>query len=147
MNKKISVFLMILILMNVLGLMLASADSPGKYTMFAVRRDGSYVDSSSLGLSSSMTLNDDGKGSMEFDSDSIAITSWTIADSIIAIHTADGGSANGEMKEGIIELDVNGDGSYLICYALPETDLSEYTIISLDEFQALQDTSAQTAKP
>ena len=55
----------------------------------------------------------------------------------------DGGIADALVTEDVIELDVMGDGSYIMCFALEEADLSSYPLISLDEFRALKETSDQ----
>ena len=84
---------------------------------------------------------------MLFDEDIGDITSWTLSEeneeTIFSILMDDGGIADALVTEDVIELDVMGDGSYIMCFALEEADLSSYPLISLDEFRALKETSDQ----
>ena len=47
------------------------------------------------------------------------------------------------MTEGVLELDLFGDGSLVVGYALPEADLSGYQILTLEEYNAQMQASVQ----
>ena len=144
-DQKISAFLLIaLMLLTGLEMVQATEVEPLEYTLFAVRTGDCYVDSVSLQLEATLILNADGTGSMFFDEDTGIIESWTLSEeNILTILMDDGGIADALVTEDVIELDVMGDGSYIMCFALEEADLSSYPLISLDEFRALKETSDQ----
>ncbi len=105
----------------------------GEYVLFAVENEGFLVDSEDMEMSSVLHFSEGGKGSMEADGETMDISSWDVADGSVSIVMADGGSASGPIHDGIIELDIMGDGSVIMYFAQEGADTSGYEVISLEE--------------
>ena len=151
MKKILSVLLVALLLVTGPALIPATAetmpDFPREYKMFAVKKDGLYVTALDMGFESILTLNEDGTGLMTFDEEIEAVSRWTMTEAegtvSVFIEMDDGSSAEALMTEGVLELDLFGDGSLVVGYALPEADLSGYQILTLEEYNAQMQASAQ----
>ena len=108
----------------------------GSYTLFGVINEGYMVDSASMEMESFIKLEDGGKGAMSFDGDDTTIPEWTLNDDKISITVADGSSTDGIVRNGVIELDIYGDGSLILCYAQEGADLSAYELLSIEDLVA-----------
>lgn len=108
----------------------------GVYEIFGVMNEGSLVKSSDLQMESTMTLKEDGTGVMTFNEDSEDVTKWELKDGVISITMADGGQANAKYHDGILELDIYGDGSMLLYYGQEGADISGYEFTTLEEVKA-----------
>ena len=106
---------------------------PGEYTLFAVTNEGMTVNSADMDMTSVITLDEGGTGSMTMDEDSMPVTHWEETDGKISITMEDGGAAEGTCSGGIIELDILGTGEMLMLFAKEGADTSGYEILSLDE--------------
>ena len=65
--------------------------------------------------------------------DSIDITKWVLNGDTVSITLSDGGQADAKVHDGILELDLYGDGSMVLDYAQDGADLSGFEFISLEE--------------
>ena len=106
---------------------------PGEYTLFAVTNEGMTVNSADMDMTSVITLDEGGTGSMTMDEDSMPVTHWEETDGKISITMEDGGAADGTVAGGIIELDILGTGEMLMLFAKEEADISGYELLTLDE--------------
>ena len=111
----------------------------GTYELFAVQYNGALVYSADLEMASVITLAAGGRGSMTLDNDAMDISTWTVDGENFAITMADGGSATGKIHNGVIELDLYGNGSMIICYAKEGADTSAYAPMTLEEYRAKPD--------
>lgn len=105
----------------------------GEYNVFAVRNEGYTVSASEMEMKSTLSLKEDGTGTMTVADDSIEVTSWTSEDGVINLTLADGSSAGGNARGGIIELDIYGTGDMLLIYAQEGADTSSYTLLTIEE--------------
>ena len=102
---------------------------PGDYKSFAYRYEGINYTEDLLGYSTYLTLGADGKsGNISIETDSAEVVSWTESNGNFTIELDDGGVANGSWKDGIIELDLVGDGSVYILLCQEGADISGYDI-------------------
>lgn len=107
----------------------------GVYTMFAMQNEGYLVESKDADMSSVITLNEDGTGTMTMDDDSAGITSWVVNGDTITITVDDGSSASGKFLGDVIELDILGGGNMIIYYATADADISGYDLMTMEELQ------------
>ncbi len=105
----------------------------GEYTLFALQQEDLLANPEDLEMSSVMTLNEDGTGSMTYDEENESISKWEAKDGEVTITMSDDSSAKGKIGNGIIELDILGDGSMLMFYAQKDADISGYEVLTLDE--------------
>ena len=142
--KKTAVMLCLLLALClcVLG---ANADAENEYTLFAVKNEGYIVVSDTMNLTSVLTLDANGQGLMTFDKDSMAVTRWTVEEETFSLEMADGGVAGGVYRDGVIQLDLYGNGEMILYYAAPGADTSAYPALTLEEFYA-QYAADQAAK-
>ena len=86
----------------------------GSYSMFAMAYGGQIVNIDELSGTSALLLNEDGTGSLSFDSESMEITSWTVDGDTITVTMADGSSSAGTLHRdrGVIELNLSGYMAY-----------------------------------
>ena len=108
----------------------------GTYEMFAVENEGDLVYSGDLEMASTITLAAGGTGHMTSDEDAMDIAVWTAEGERISITMADGGTADGKLLNGVIELDLYGDGSMILYFAQEGADLSGYAPMTLEEYRA-----------
>ena len=115
----------------------AVADVPyeGAYSLFAVRNEGYTVRADEMGLSSSLTLEEGGTGTMTLDAEEMAISSWTVEDGKVTITMEDESSAGGDIRGGIIELDIMGTGTMYLIYAQEAADTSGYVLLTREELK------------
>ena len=109
----------------------------GVYTAFAAENEGLLGSMEEMGLSSILTLEEGGKGSMTLDDDSMGITNWSVSGTDFEITLDDGGKAKGTLHDGIVEIDLYGDGSMIICYAQEGADISAYEFLPLEEIRKI----------
>ena len=134
---KKTVWSLLLILALCLGCAQAEALPPeGEYTVFAVEVEGYLVQSDTMGLASVLRLDAGGTGYMTFNKDGMDITQWSAEGAALSITMADGGSAGATLDQGVLALDLYGDGSMVFYFALPQADLSAYHPMTLAEVQA-----------
>ena len=98
----------------------------GFYTMFGANQGDKFMTAQDLEMASEITLNEDGTGSATFEGDTMDITKWELNGDVISIVMLDGGTADAKVHDGILELDVNGDGGMIIYYAQEGADISNY---------------------
>lgn len=108
----------------------------GEYTMFAILREGYLVDSADLDMVSTLILDEGGTGFMSFNEDSMDVSSWVLDGEDLSITVSDGGSAGGTLRDGVLILDIEGNGESLLYYAQEGVDLSSFAVMSLDEVLA-----------
>ena len=89
--------------------------------------------SEELEMESDVVLNEGGTGTMSSDGESIDITKWELNGDTVSITLSDGGQADVKVHDGILELDLYGDGSMVLDYAQDGADLSVFEFISLEE--------------
>ena len=131
----------ILVLLLTLALCLGCAQAEtlpaaGEYTLFAVETEGFLVQSDTMELTSVLRLDAGGTGYMTFNDDGIDITQWSAEGAALTITSADGGSAGASLDQGVLALDLYGNGMMVLYYALPQADLSAYHPLSLEELRA-----------
>lgn len=105
----------------------------GTYTLFAVLNEGFTVESSELQMESDILLEEGGTGSMFFDGDSMDISQWVLDGDTISLTMSDGGQADAKLHDGILDLDLYGDGSMVLYYAQDGADISGYEYTTLEE--------------
>ena len=71
---------------------------------------------------------------MEFDRDRMEVTQWTLEEESFFMTMADGSSAGGTIRDGILLLDLYGTGEIIILFASQEADLSAYSSLKLENF-------------
>lgn len=108
----------------------------GEYTIFGVSNQGLLVKSSDLETESQITLKEDNTGSMSFDGSVMDITEWTTDENKIVITMADGSQAPAKVHDGVLELDLYGNGSMILYFAQENADISGYEFLPLEEVQA-----------
>ena len=108
----------------------------GEYTLFGVSNQGLLVKSSDLETESQITLKEDNTGSMSFDGSVMDITQWTTDENKIIITMADGSQAPAKVHDGVLELDLYGNGSMILYFAQENADISGYEFLPLEEVQA-----------
>lgn len=111
----------------------------GEYEIFAVEVDGALVYSDDLEMTSKIILAADGTGSMTHNDDAIDITAWTSDEEGLSIALSDGSSAGCKLHSGVLELDLYGNGSMILCYAKKGADTSGYAPMTLEEYQSEPD--------
>ena len=110
----------------------------GTYIIFGAENEGYQVYSSELEIESAIELGSDGSGTMSFNGDQMGITTWSLDNESFSLTMEDGSSAAGSLRNGIIELDLYGDGSMLLFYAQEQADTSGYALLTLDQYRALR---------
>lgn len=105
----------------------------GTYTLFAVLNEGFTVESSELQMESDILLEEGGTGSMFFDGDSMDISQWVLDGDTVSLTMSDGGQADAKLHDGILDLDLYGDGSMVLYYAQDGADISGYEYTTLEE--------------
>ena len=128
--------LLVLLLMLCLCVCAVHAEGGKEYTLFAVEAQGYTVVPEALGITSVLTLPGEGQGRMTFNEDSIAITRWTLEGETFFLEMADGSAAGGVFRDGVIQLDLYGNGAIVLDYAAPGADTSAYSVLSVEEFIA-----------
>ena len=108
----------------------------GTYTLFAVLNEGFTVESSELQMESDILLEGDGTGSMSFDGDSMDISQWVLDGDTVSLTMSDGGQADAKLHDGILDLDLYGDGSMVLYFARDGADISGYEYTTLEEVKA-----------
>ena len=131
----------ILVLLLTLALCLGCAQAEtlaaeGEYTLFAIESEGYLVQSDAMELTSVLRLDAGGTGYMTFAGNGIDITQWSAEGAALSITMADGGSAGATLDQGVLALDLYGDGSMVLYFALPQADLSAYHPLTLEELRA-----------
>ena len=114
----------------------AEYPAEGEYRLFALEREGYLVDSTDLEMASILNLSEGGTGFMTYDEDRAEITSWVLNGEDLTITLDDGGSAGATLRNGVLILDVVGNGESLLYYAQEGVDLSSFPVLSLEEFLA-----------
>lgn len=119
----------------------------GDYTLFAVR-DGKYtVSAEEKGVNnSSITLAEGGTGSMTIGEESMDITTWSVEDGVITITMADESTADGQIRGGVIELDIFGTGDLILIYSQEAADISGYELLTLEEVNELIAAEEESSK-
>ena len=105
----------------------------GTYTLFAVLNEGFTVESGELQMESDILLEEGGTGSMSFDGDSMDISQWVLDGDTVSLTMSDGGQADAKLHDGILDLDLYGDGSMVLYYAQDGADISGYEYTTLEE--------------
>ena len=130
-----------------LVLPLAGAQSNEEYALFAIKYNESMVQSEALGMTSAIAMTADGHGFMSLDDETMDISQWTLEGETFSIILADGGTAGGILHNGILELDLYGNGEMILYYALPDADRSAYPAMTYDEFMAQYATDQAASIP
>ena len=112
-----------------------SAPAEGTYTLFAIGREGYIVDSREADMTAVVELNKGGTGIFTMDDDEMAIASWKTQRGRISITMEDESSAMGKIHDGIIELDIMGDGTYMMYLAADGADTSSYSPMTMEEYR------------
>ena len=107
----------------------------GEYTLFALQNGGYTADSNEMDMYSTLTLAEDGTGTMTMDEDAMGIESWAAEDGALTIVLTDGSTAQAAIRNGIIELDIWGNGEMILVYAREDADTSAYSLMTLEELQ------------
>ena len=118
----------------------------GEYNIFAVRNEGYTVSASEMEIEATMSLKEDGTGSLTMMSDSIDITSWTSENAVITVTLADESTAEGNARGGIVELDIYGTGDMLLIYAQEKADTSSYTLLTIEEVKEQMAAAREASK-
>ena len=136
-RRSLSIVWTVVMLMTAFpGVHAAELPIEGEYVLFGVQGEGMLVDSAAMEMESTLTLNEGGSGSMTMDEDGIEVTSWSVDGNTVSIVLADGGAAQAVVHEGILELDLYGNGQYVLFYAQAGADTSVYKPLSMEEFLA-----------
>lgn len=114
----------------------AAAEGVGGYELFAVSMQGYTMVPEALGMTSAIGLTEDGHGFITMNDESTDIASWTLEGETFSLLLTDGSSSGGVLRNGVVELDLNGDGEIILYYATPEADTSAYAVLSVEEFWA-----------
>ena len=133
--KKTRIILALLLILTLLGGTAALAADAGEYTLFAIHNDGFTADADEMGMHSTLTLSEDGTGSLVLDVP-YEITSWSAEDGTLTIVTDDESSTPGAIHDGIVELDIWGTGEMILYYAQEGADTSGIEIMTMDEILA-----------
>ena len=124
-----------------------NSQGSGEYSLFAVDYDGLVFEASALGMTSVLTLKEDGTGILSMYDEEGDISSWNLdGDSIMVTSTLSGmaGSYSGTLSDGILMLDNDGD---LFYYAAPGADTSCVNAMSVEDLsQFMVDTEAATSE-
>jgi len=107
----------------------------GTYSLFGVMNEGMLVESSELQTESDLILEEGGTGSMSFEGDTVAITKWELNGDTVSLTTEDGGEADAKYHDGILDLDLNGNGSMILYYSQEGADISAYEFLTLEEIR------------
>ena len=107
----------------------------GEYTLFAYQNQGILGAAEDIELTSVLTLDKGGGGTYTFNEDSIGVKKWTLSGSDLEITLDDDSMAGGTLQNGILELDLYGDGSMYLYYAQEGADLSAYELMTVEEIQ------------
>lgn len=94
------------------------------------------MDSADLDMVSTLILDEGGTGFMSFNEDSMEVSSWVLDGEDLSITVSDGSSAGGTLRDGVLILDIEGNGESLLYYAQEGVDLSSFAVMSLDEVLA-----------
>lgn len=117
----------------------------GQYTLFGVTKEGYTVSSEDAEMRSVLVLTEDGKGSMTMDDETMGVSEWAVAekeasmmdggapDSVISVTLEDGSTCSCAVRNGILELDVMGNGEMLMLFAMDGADRSAYQVLTVDE--------------
>ena len=99
----------------------------GDYILAYVGDGESYFTAGEMGFEGSMTLAEKGKGNFAFEGEEMSIKNWEVHDSDFSITLEDDGTAHGSYKDGVIELDVTGDGTVIMVFAQENADPTIFT--------------------
>ena len=120
----------------------------GEYTMFAVSSEGYTVQSDGMDMTSVMTLKEDGTGVMTMDDETIGIAEWKVDDDgTLTVTVDDGSSTSGLIHDGIAELDIWGNGGYILLYDKEGADISAYEVLTMEEFMAKYEADQAASAP
>ena len=99
-------------------------------------------------MRSVLVLTEDGKGSMTMDDETMGVSEWKVTekeasmmdggapDSVISVTLEDGSICSCAVRNGILELDVMGNGEMLMLFATDGADRSAYQVLTVDELLA-----------
>ncbi len=137
MKKLLCLIIALCLALSIGGAALAADEVSGEYTCFAVSQDGFLADPADLGLTSTLTLDEDGTGLLTLNGEEVPLESWSEADGVLTVTSADGGSSTAEiLDDGVVVLDLYGGSLLLVYYAKEGTDVSGYDIMTMEEIEA-----------
>ena len=114
----------------------AADENPvGEYTAFAIGYTDMYCDIAEMEGSGSMLLAEDGTGVLVFNGDEGTIENWTYADGTLTL-AVDGDAAAATYDNGVVCIDLLGDGSVSLVLAKEGADRSGIELLPLEEIQA-----------
>ena len=70
---------------------------------------------------------------MSFDGDIEDISQWVLDGDTVSLTMSDGGQADAKLHDGILDLDLYGDGSMVLYFAQDGADISGYEYTTLEE--------------
>ena len=104
----------------------------GKYSLFAIEIEECMIGNEEIGMTSDITLDEDGTGYMTINDDGGDIESWAVTGESITIHSGLS-IIDGKLKDGIMALEMDYGMEY---YAKEGVDISGYQLKTMDEFIA-----------
>ena len=127
----------------------APAEAPaepaaGEYTLFGVETEGYLVSALHMGMTATLTLNEDGAGTLVVNEDTMDIASWKQNGASLTVAMGDGDTAGASLDEGVVIMDLYGDGSFRLFFAADDADTSAYELMTVDEYmEALMGAAAE----
>lgn len=144
MIKKIIAFITAaMLIVSLCSCSVSKTDAPseaeaaaGKYTFYALRMGGSYVDVKEM-EGQSVTLNADGTGALDWGEDNRGpISEWSINGEKLIIK-AGVSVMEAVLNDGVLMIDISNDEySWYTCYVNDKADTSDMKRISVDEYAA-----------
>lgn len=106
----------------------------GEYTLFGVETEGYLVSALHMGMTATLTLNEDGAGTLVVNEDTMDIASWKQNGASLTVAMGDGDTAGASLDEGVVIMDLYGDGSFRLFFAADDADTSGYELMTVDEY-------------
>lgn len=110
-------------------------DYSGTYTSFGMKSAelGDYIIDTDGFLDMSFTLNNDGSGKATNDNEDAPFT-WTVSGETLTINNENGESMTGTIKNGVIEITIDENGTSATVYLAKEgADKSSYNVMSITD--------------
>lgn len=136
MKKKIRSLLLVLALCLCCAAHAEALPAAGEYALFGVETEGYLVQPEVIGATSSLRLDADGTGLIILNGNSMEMTRWTVEGSTLSAALADGSGVACALENGVLKMDIYGNGAILLYYGHAQADLSAWHPLSEEEFFA-----------
>lgn len=136
MKKRIWTLLLILALCLGCAARAEALPAAGEYALFAIENEGYFVQSAAMDVSSTLRLDAEGTGFLDMGGSGTEVAHWALEGGALTLTLTDGSSMDCALENGVLTMDLYGNGAMVLYYGHAQADLSAYHPLSLEEFLA-----------